>query len=115
MAGLFLLDYGFDKRSQLLVGSAALHLAGEVVIKEGKEAGADLSIGGQAHAAAVSAERMRHGRDDADLAHAIVELIPPGGLAVGMRNLDQRAKRLHALQDFIERDHDLRRPDAVLF
>src|SRR3989442_9468413 len=102
MAGLFLLDYGFDKRSQLLVGSATLHLAGEVVVKEGKEAGADLSIGGQAHAAAVSTERMRHRRNDADLAHAIVELIAAGGVPFGMRDLHPGGEILPSLPDFLQ-------------
>src|SRR5208282_6078701 len=65
------------------------------------------------HAAAMSTERLRHRRDDADLAHAIVEGVAPRRLAAGVRDLYQRPEGADAIQNFRERDHDLRRPHTV--
>src|SRR5579864_2177265 len=58
---------------------------------------------------------MRDRRDDADLADAVVEPVAARGLAVGVRDLDQRPEFFHALQYFFERHDDLGAPHAVLF
>ena len=76
---------------QLFVAGAAPHLRVQVVIPDRKQAGADLAVAGDADAAAMSAERMRHRSDDADLADAIFEAIAPRRLRTRMRDLDQRA------------------------
>ena len=60
------------------------------------------------------AEGMRDRRNDADLAYAIVKFVAPCGLAVGVRDFYQRAEFRHALQDFIERHHNVRGPHAIL-
>src|SRR5271157_578596 len=61
------------------------------------------------------AEGMRYGRDNTDLADAIVEDITARGFAAGVADFAQRHEFSHAAHDLVERDHDLRRPDAVFF
>ena len=90
VALFFLLDHAANEFRQFFVGSAAAHLGVQVVVPDGKQAGADLAVGGDADAAAVSAEGMGDRRDDADLADAVVEAVAARGLAAGMRNFDQR-------------------------
>src|ERR1019366_2498596 len=64
---------------------------------------------------AVPAERMRHWRDDPNLALAIAEAIAPRRFARLVRHLLQRQILRHAGDDLIEAHDDFRRPDAVLF
>ena len=47
----------------------------------GEETGADFAVGGEADAAAGAAEGEGDGRDDADLADAVVEGVAACGLA----------------------------------
>ena len=91
VAGFFLEDHPADEQFQLRVGCTPLHLGVQVVVPDGKQAGADLAVGGEADPAAVSAERMGDGRDDSDFAHAVVESVAAGGLGALVRNLDQGA------------------------
>src|SRR5216683_2661172 len=104
-----------DKFGQVIVRSAAAHEFMQIVLPHGEQAGANLAVGGDANAAAMSAERMRDRRDDSDFTNPVVEAVTPGGFAAGMRDFDERTILGHAEQDFVERDHNVRRPDPVLF
>src|SRR6185312_3842869 len=44
-----------------------------------------------------------------------VEAVAAGGFAAGMRNFHQWPVFAHAVQDLIERDHGIGRPDPVFF
>src|SRR5580704_2942925 len=92
---------------QLRVACAAEHLGVQVVIPDGKQASADFPVGGDANAAAMSAEGMRDWRDDADFTNAIVEAVAARGFRTRMGDLDQRPVFGHALENFIERDDDV--------
>jgi hypothetical protein len=83
------------------------------VVPNRKKAGADLAVGGDADATAVTAEGMRNRSDDSDFANAVVEVIPSRGFAARVRDLDQRAILRHALDNFIQRDHRRGRPGSV--
>src|SRR5258708_18033782 len=63
----------------------------------------------------MSAKWMRHRRDDSNLASAIGEAISPRRFTALVRNLLQRQIVRHARENFIERNHNLRSPNAVLF
>src|SRR3954470_12594496 len=56
-----------DVLDQFVVARARAHPSGKVVVELREQAGAYLSIGRHANTRAVSAEGMRHRRDDADL------------------------------------------------
>src|SRR5580698_8074103 len=79
VAFFFFLDYAADELFQLFVAGAALHLGVEVVVPYREQAGADFAVAGDADAAAVSAEGMRDGSDDADFADAVVEAVAARG------------------------------------
>src|SRR5436190_7728372 len=116
VVALFFLAHNIaDEIRKLVVGGAATHQFVQIVVPDGKQAGANLAVGGNANAAAMAAERVRNRGDDSDLADAVVETIAAGGLTAGARNLDQRPVLAHALEDFIERDHGRRRPYAIFF
>src|SRR5258708_21055882 len=63
----------------------------------------------------MSAERMPHRRDDSNLTHAIGEAIPTRRFAALVSNLLQRQILRHARENLIERNHNFRSPNAVLF
>src|ERR1700731_5125826 len=80
VVALFLVEDDFANEGfQFGVGGAAAHLGVQVVIPDGEEAGSNFAVGGDADAAAVSAEGVRDGRDDADFAQAVFEAVAPGG------------------------------------
>ena len=81
VAGLFALDDGANPLGEIVVGGAAVHETGEIVVGLGEEAGADFAVRGEADAAAVAAEGSGDGRDDADFAEAVVEGEAAGGFA----------------------------------
>src|ERR1700704_5520955 len=85
------------------------------MVKQGKKTGTDLAIRGEPHARAVSAERMRDGRDDANFAFAVVEGITPCSLAGFIRQLAHGTELVELLQNFVHRHHHLRRPYTVFF
>src|SRR2546423_4198911 len=58
---------------------------------------------------------VRHGGDNAYFADAVIENIAARGFAALMRDLYQRLELRHAGDDFVERDNDFRRPDAIFF
>ena len=78
------------------------------MVPDRKQAGADFSVTGDANAAAVSAERMRDGRDNSDLPDTVVEAVAARGFRARVRNLDQRPILGHARQNFIECYHRAR-------
>src|SRR5579862_3504 len=91
MAFFFLLDHATNEFPQFVVGSPAAHLAVEVMVPNRKQAGADFAVGCNANAAAMSAERMRHRRDDSNFPNAVFETVAPRGLAAGVWNFNQLA------------------------
>src|SRR5882757_9158772 len=108
VAGFLLADDGVDVGDQFSVGIAGAHASGEVVVEDGEEAGTDLAVGGEANPAAMPAEGMRDGGDDADLADAIVEAEAARGFAALMFDLDQRFEFVHLAQNLVESDHHFR-------
>jgi hypothetical protein len=88
MPFLFFRHYSANKFYQLFVASAAAHLGVQIVVPYREQAGADLSVAGDAYSATPSAERMRDGRDDADLADAVVEAVAAGGFRMRVRDLN---------------------------
>src|SRR5262249_916158 len=99
--------------NQLFVRRPTAHEFMEIVIPDGEQAGANLSVGGDSDAAAVTAEGMRNRRDDSDLADAVVEMVAARGLAPSVREIDQGPVLSHARNDLLERNHDRRRPGPV--
>src|SRR3981189_1422636 len=63
----------------------------------------------------MSAERMRYRSDNSNLAQAIGEAISPRRFAALVRNLLQRQILRHARENLIERNHNFRSPNAILF
>src|SRR5258708_34371817 len=115
VAFLFFLDDAADELFQLFGARAAAHLGVEVVVPHREQAGADFAVAGDADAATVAAEGMRDGRDDADFADAVVETVAARGFGARVRDFNQRAVLGHAGQNFVERDHGVRRPGAAFF
>src|SRR5205823_6403377 len=113
VARLFFADDGMDVGDELGIGVAGAHAPGKAVIEDGEKTGTDLSVGGDANPAAMSAERMRHRGDDADLAAAVIELEAARCLAALVFDLDQRPELVHLTQNLVQRDHHLRRPYPV--
>src|SRR5215210_3550720 len=66
-----------NDRLELGVAGAGPHGRTEVGLVEREEAGPQHALGGQADAVAVAAERLRDGRDEADLALAVGEAPAP--------------------------------------
>src|SRR5581483_1591006 len=73
VARFLALDYRADRGPELRIRCALGHAASQVVVKERKQTGTDLAVRGHTDAAALSAEGVRHGRDNADLPDAVVE------------------------------------------
>src|SRR6266849_5084809 len=72
----FLVPYRTANRiSQYIIRSIGADNSTQVCLLSRKEAGTQLSIGGQADAVACSAERLTHGVDKANLADAIAKCI----------------------------------------
>src|SRR5258708_4654700 len=112
---LFLLYHLHNELCELLVRRAASHQLVQVVIPHGKKTRTQLAVRGDPNPAAVSAERMRHRRDDSKLAYAIGEAISPRRFTALVGNLLQRQELCHARENLIERNHNFRSPNAVLF
>ena len=96
----FLRDDSANEVCQFVVARAAAHLGVQVMIPDREQAGANLAVGGDADAAAMSAEGMRDGSDDADLADAIVEAVTSRGFGARVWDLDQRPVFRHARREF---------------
>src|ERR1700758_1988988 len=79
LAGPFFEEHHTNELLVLRVGGAAPDLRVQIVIPDGEQASANFSVGSDADAAAMSAERMRDRRDDADLAEAVVKTVTAGG------------------------------------
>src|ERR1700732_5274663 len=87
----------------------------QIVVPNRKQASANLAIGSDTNAAAVSTEGMRDRRDDAGFSNAIVEAIAASRFAAGGGNFYQRLEFGHSPQDFITCNHAVRRPHAAFF
>src|ERR1700723_3646220 len=86
------------------------------MVKLGKEACTDLAVGGEANSTVLPAKGLRHGCDDADLAHAVVEGLAERRLSGDLRGqLYQRTKSLQTTYHFVEWNNRLRSPYAILF
>src|SRR5690349_1882297 len=72
------LPYRGDLIADLVIRGATAHQRLQVVPGLREEAGEEGALGGEAHAVAGGAERLRHRRDDADLA-AAVDIVPALG------------------------------------
>src|SRR5215469_15246177 len=105
-----------DIRTQVSIGSAAQHFSVKIVVTLGKETRADLAVGCEADAAAVSAEGPRNGRDDAYFANAIVECKSPRCLAGGvLRKFHERTVCVEPGNKFVHANNRFGTPAAVLF
>src|SRR5258708_35144444 len=100
MAFFLLAHNALNEAGKLVIRCAAPHQGMEIVVPDGKQAGANLAVGGDANPAAMPAERMRNRRDDSNFPNAVVEAVTPRGLAAGPRDLNQRPVFSHAAQDF---------------
>src|ERR1700683_1009243 len=89
VALFFSLHHAVNELDQLFVGSPTAHEFVQVVIPNRKQASADFAVGGNADAAAVSAEGMRNRSYDSDFADAIIKVITPRSFATRTRNFDQ--------------------------
>ena len=115
VAGFFFLDNFVDEVAQIVVARAAAHFTVEIVVPDGKKAGANFSVGGQADAAAGSAERLRDGRNDTDFSNAVFETVAARSFGVFMLDFNQRLVFGHASDDLFERDDFVAGPGAVFF
>jgi hypothetical protein len=111
----FLFNRIVDELRQFFVPGAATHQFVQIVIRDGKQAGANLAIGSNANATAVSAEGMRNWRNDPDLAGTVIKPVAASGRAALMGNLHQWPILGPAMNDLVERDHNFRRLSASLF
>src|SRR5271165_1507356 len=85
MVACFLVINGLaNEIGEFVIAGAVLHSRGEIVLAHREQAGANLAVGGDAHAAAMPAERMRNGSNNADFADAILEDIAARRLAAGL-------------------------------
>src|SRR5271165_2046332 len=106
VARLLGFDRLLDEGSEIFIRAAARQHTIEIVIEVGKEAGADLAIGGEADAAAGPAKGLRDGRDDANFSYAIVEGIAARsftGAVAGQSH--QRAKAVELAYHLLERNN----------
>src|SRR5208283_30486 len=113
VAGFFLIHRPPDELGHLFVASAGRHESGEVVLADREQTGANLAVGGDADAAALSAEGVRHGSDDTDLADTVFKFVAASGFAALVFDLAKRHELCHTTDDFIEGDDDLGGPDTV--
>ena len=84
------------ERNQLIPVTGAVQARPAIMVQQGKQAGADLAVWSGARAS--NARRtMRHGRDDADFAQAVIEGVTPGGLTSSLEAgaRDETRRRIH--------------------
>src|ERR1700678_725324 len=95
MACFFLCNDPTYKRRHVLVFLALLHNRIEIMVRLRKETSSNLSVRRQPNSAALAAEGLRHGGNDANFPKAVVERIAHSGLSRRIRRqLYQRAKLL---------------------
>ena len=87
--------------SNSVVAGTAAHLRVQIVVPHGEQAGADFSVAGDPDAAAMSAEGMRYGCNDADLTYAVFKTVATRGFRTRVRDLNQRPVFRHARQNFL--------------
>jgi hypothetical protein len=108
-------DCNVNKLRQFNVRGAATHQSAQIMVPDRKEASTDLAIGGDPDPAAMPAEGMGNRCNDSDFADPIFKSVTPGRFTAFAWNLDEAAVRCHALQDLVQRNHDIRCPDASFF
>src|SRR5579863_2464521 len=111
----FLCYHSANELFEFLIARPTAHLRVQVVIPDREQARADLAVAGDANPAAVPAERMRHGSDNANFSDSIFETIAAGRFRTRVGNLHQWPVFSHARHDLFERHHRGRGPRAVLF
>jgi len=84
----FLHHYATNEFCEILVAGAPPHLRVKIVIPDRKQASANLAVRGNTDPAAVPAKRMGDGRNNANLADAILEAVPSRRLRTPMRDFD---------------------------
>src|SRR6266516_306280 len=78
MPRLFLPNHFLQISLQGVVAGATAQRGAQIVLREAKEAGAQVPIGSQAKPVAMAAERFAHGSDETDFAGASSESPAPG-------------------------------------
>src|ERR1700722_6977860 len=109
-------DCLLDEGDEIVIRSATRQNSIEVMIEVGKEAGANLAVGGETDTAAGTAKSLRYGGDDANFPHTIVEGVAARcfpGVVGGKRH--QRAKAVELVDHLLERNDYFRGPQAVFF
>src|ERR1700730_1300017 len=107
-------DHTANIRLQILVGSAAMQHAVEIMVALREETRPDLAIRGQPNAAAMAAERMRDRSDDADLTQAILEGEASRRLTQRIGSeIHQRSNGIQPLDNLLHRHDRLTLPAAV--
>src|SRR6185437_10045651 len=104
-----------DKIPDFVIRSAASHQFMEIVVPNGKQAGANLAIRGDANTAAMTAEGMGNWRDNSNLADAVVKPVAPSCFTATARNFHQRTVLGHAIKNLIQRDYGRGRPHSTFF
>src|ERR1700738_1709758 len=84
------------------------------MLPSGKQASTNFSVRSDADAAAVPAEGMRDGRDDADFSKAIFEAIAPSSFTSSVRNFDQR-QEFDEANDHALLPRELSKRDDLIF
>src|SRR5450631_277587 len=111
-----LLDGTHDVGAQFLVVRTCAQTSIEVMFNLREQAGANLAVRCKPHAAARTAEGLAHGRDNSNLANAIFKGVAARRFAGFARwHLHKRQDTPDALDDFLQRYHDLRRPQPPFF
>src|SRR6185369_1786752 len=97
-----------------LVAGCAAQQRLQIVLRQAEEAGADFAVGGQSEAVAMSAERLAHRRDQADLPATVGEGPAPGGFrGIDRLNGAQLEARLETLQYFAPGNDQVLLPRAA--
>src|SRR5450432_2238448 len=111
---LFFVHDGANIDDQILVGSAFPQHRAQIVIVLAEQAGAQLAVGGEADARAVTTEGLRDRGDQTDLTGGIIgEAVLARGFAALVRDLLQRPAGMNALVDLGSGNHRTARPQVV--
>src|SRR5256885_2701007 len=103
-----------DIRAQILVGRAFPEQPAQIMVFLAEKTGAELTIGSQPNARAMSAERLRDRSDQRDFARrAIRKPILPSSFAAFVRNLLQRPARMDTPMNLRRGNHHLAAPMAI--
>src|SRR3989454_4141764 len=114
VALFFFHDNGTDVSDQVLVGGSLAQQRPQIMIVLAEQAGAELAIGSQPDAGAMTTEGLGHRGDEADFAGgAISEAVFAGGFAALVGDLFERPVRVDAAVNLRGRHNEGARPVAV--